>query len=309
MHRILITGGGGSYGQALTRRLLAITEAEICVYSRDEGKHATMAAWVDTERVRFFIGDVRDRARLRLALRNVDTVVHAAALKQVPAGEYNPTEFLATNVGGTENVLVEALEAGCEKVLVLSSDKASAPLTLYGTTKAAGEALVRAFGAYSVDRTKFAAVRYGNVAGSRGSVIPIWREMISNGETRLPVTDSAMTRFWFTLDEAVDFSLWSLDAMRGGETFVPSLQGFRVIDLAAAMDCDWRLSGIRASEKIAELLVSADEAPHFRRWQGRLVRFADGAEQGEALPLGFEMRSDRVPMLRVEQLREKLKDV
>lgn len=309
MHRILITGGAGSYGQALVRRLLDITDAELCVYSRDEGKHAAMAAWADPERVRFFIGDVRDRARLRLALRNVDTVVHAAALKQVPAGEYNPTEFLATNIGGTENVLVEALEAGCEKVLVLSSDKASAPLTLYGATKAAAEALVRAFSSYSAGRTKFACMRYGNVAGSRGSVIPIWRDLIRRGERKVPITDSGMTRFWFTLEEAVDFSLWSLDVMQGGETFVPELDGFRITDLAAAMDCDWKLSGIRASEKLAELLVSADEAPHFRKWDGRFVRFADGVEMGDTLPQGFEFRSDRTRMLTVEELRGKLESV
>lgn len=311
MKRVLITGGSGSYGQALIRRLLLISDAELCVYSRDEAKHSAMAAWTDSERVRFFIGDVRDQGRLRIALRGVDTVIHAAALKQVPAGEYNPTEFIATNIGGTENVLVEALEAGVDKVLVLSSDKASAPLTLYGASKAAAEALVRAFSSYSAGRTKFSCMRYGNVAGSRGSVIPVWRELIAKGERRMPVTDSAMTRFWFTLEEAVDFSLWCLDHMQGGETFVPELDAFRVIDLAAAMGCDWKLSGIRASEKLAELLVSADEAPHFRRWAEKalLVRFAEGFELGDALPVGFEYRSDRVGLLNVAQLRDRLEHV
>jgi UDP-N-acetylglucosamine 4,6-dehydratase/5-epimerase len=302
---VLVTGGTGSFGKHFIKTILrAHGPKKVIVLSRDELKQYEMAQEITDERIRFFLGDVRDRDRLLRAFDGVDIVVHAAALKQVPAAEYNPFEFVQTNILGTENVLGAAIDRGVEKVLALSSDKAAAPVTSYGATKAVVEHLVRA-GQYYSTSTQFAALRYGNVAGSRGSVIPSWRALIESGASRLPVTDERMTRFFFTLGGAVDFALWSLQTMRGGELFVPKMPSFYVKDLATAMGCDYVVTGTRTVEKLAEVMVTEEEARYFRAWQGRFVRFRDGHEKGEILPDMFEYRSDKNDRwLDVDQLAE-----
>lgn len=308
--RILITGGTGSFGHAFVRRLLERAgpsrPARIVIYSRDEAKQQAMRMeFANHAGLRFFLGDVRDLQRLRLAFRGVDIVVHAAALKQVEACEYNPSEAVATNIGGTQNVAVTAIECGVKRVVALSSDKAVAPLNLYGATKSAAEALIRAANSYSSPGgTRLAAVRYGNVAGSRGSVIPLWRAALAAGAP-LQITDPDATRFWFTLDGAVGLVEWTLEHMRGGELVVPELSAFRVRDLAAAMTggAPTVIVGPRVGDKTHESMIGADEATYFRRWQGRLIRFLPGDDRGESLEAGFVYRSDLAPRMSVQALR------
>ena len=266
---ILITGGSGSFGTAFVRRLLQGNLAErICCYSRGEHAQEAMArefAPLDLDkRLRFRIGDVRDRDRLELAMRGCDVVVHAAALKVVPICEADPAEAIKTNIVGALNVVDAALRAGVEKVMALSTDKAAVANTLYGATKFAAERLFVASNVYTGDGipTRFSAVRYGNVAGSQGSCILLFQRLRAQGARTLPITDMRMTRFFFTLDEAVDFTLTSIEMMAGGEVFIPKISAKRIVDLAReiAPELPHEIVGIRAGEKLHETLISEDES-------------------------------------------------
>ena len=268
---ILVTGGTGSFGRHFIETVLRRYEPrKLIVYSRDELKQSEMQIDLREKfgpeklgRMRFFLGDVRDRARLTLALRGVDIVIHAAALKQVPAAEYNPSECIATNVMGAENVVWASLTNRVRQVVALSTDKACNPINLYGATKLASDKTFVAANNLSGDiGTRFSVVRYGNVVGSRGSVVPFFQRMLANGATSLPVTDPRMTRFWITLSEGVDFVLSSLEIMRGGEIFVPKIPSMKITDLVAAMcpGAAIEVVGIRPGEKLHEIMISADDA-------------------------------------------------
>jgi UDP-N-acetylglucosamine 4,6-dehydratase/5-epimerase len=261
---VLITGGTGSFGQACVKTILARYRVKkVIVFSRDEFKQAEMAAGFSPDQypIRYFIGDVRDKERLKWAFQEVDFVIHAAAMKQVPASEYNPTECIRTNIAGSENVVNAAAESGVKKVIALSTDKAVSPVNLYGATKLCAEKLFIAANAF-VGRKKclYAVVRYGNVAGSRGSVVPLFMKKKDAGV--LPVTHPDMTRFWLTLEQGVDFVLKSLERMTGGETFVPKVPSLKIMDLAKHIcpACEIKIIGIRQGEKIHETLISKDEA-------------------------------------------------
>jgi len=235
---------------------------KLIIYSRDEAKQFDMHPhFAQYKNIRFFIGDVRDKERFKLALHDVDYVVHAAALKQVPAMEYNPTEAIKTNIIGAMNVIEASLEMGVKKVVALSTDKACNPINLYGATKLCSDKLFIAANSYSSKgRTKFSVVRYGNVAGSRGSIIPVFKKHKTTGE--LLITDPRMTRFWITLEEGVDLVVYALQTMLGGELYVPKIPSFRVTDLAKAMapECKIKVIGVRPGEKMHEVLISQDEA-------------------------------------------------
>lgn len=271
---ILVTGGTGSFGQAMTRFLLEHTDATVRIYSRCELKQAEMAAALGESRVRYLLGDVRDADRLSLAMRGVHRVFHAAALKHVPAGEYTPDEFVKTNIGGTQRVIQEAIRAGVENVVFLSTDKGVNPVNLYGATKMTAERLIVRANSYSPQGTRFSVVRYGNVAGSRGSVIPLWRHALATGgQVRLTTRD--MTRFWITLDDAIRLAWFaSCYGPRGG-ILVPHLQAFDVATLLAVMlydagrDVDVETTGIRPGEKVHEELLTADEAQRVVVYQDR----------------------------------------
>ncbi len=261
----MITGGTGSFGQAfvaeVTRRFPKIER--LVVFSRDELKQFEMSQKFPESRhkfLRFFIGDVRDRARLRRALEGIETVVHAAALKQVPAAEYNPMEFIHTNVLGAENLIEACVDAGTKKVVALSTDKAAAPINLYGATKLCSDKLFVAANNYVGRNTVFSVVRYGNVLGSRGSVIPLFLEKAKIKE--LPITDPAMTRFNITLQEGVEMVLWALQNALGGEIFVPKIPSYRIIDLAKAIgpSCRQKIVGIRPGEKIHEEMITSSDS-------------------------------------------------
>jgi UDP-N-acetylglucosamine 4,6-dehydratase len=261
---VLVTGGTGSFGTALIEKIIdQHAPAAVRVYSRDELKQWEMQQRLDDGRLRFLIGDVRDRSRLRQALEGVDVLVHAAALKQVPVCEYNPFEAVQTNVIGAENVVAAANYAGVARTINLSTDKAVNPVNLYGATKLCAEKIVAQGNAYSGRSTsRFSSVRYGNVVGSRGSVVPLFRKQAALGT--VTITDTRMTRFWITLDQAVDFVLASLGRMEGGETFVPKIPSARITDIAEAVapDAERRLIGIRPGEKLHEVLLTPDEARH-----------------------------------------------
>lgn len=267
---ILVTGGTGSFGSAFVRRLLRTSDARrIIVFSRDEQKQDTMARELRAEmpdkfdRMRFFIGDVRDASRLELAMREVDFVVHAAALKIVPAAEYNPFECILTNVHGAENVVKAALRTGVRKVVALSTDKAANPINLYGASKLASDKIMVAANNLSGEKgPRFSVVRYGNVIGSRGSVVPLFRELISRGAKKIPITDPRMTRFWITIDQGVAFVLSSLALMKGGEIFVPKIPSMTIADLAKSIapDLPHEVVGIRAGEKLHEIMITQDDS-------------------------------------------------
>lgn len=309
---ILVTGGTGSFGKRLIRMLLDTTDARrIIVFSRDELKQYEMRERMDDPRIRYFIGDVRDRERLERAFDGVQVVVHAAALKQVPAAEYNPFEAVKTNILGAQNVIEAAIDRGVERVVALSTDKASSPINLYGATKLVSDKLFVQGNAYaSGKRTRFAVVRYGNVVGSRGSVVPFFQAKAKTGE--LPITDERMTRFWITLQQGVEFVLSSLQTMQGGELFVPKIPSMRVTDLAEAIapGVPTRIVGIRPGEKLHEEMISVDDArrtldvgdrfviqPEFPWWGNSHL-------EGRPLPEGFAYTSDRNDMwLDCEALR------
>lgn len=259
---VLITGGTGSFGKMFVRTALERLDLKkLVVFSRDELKQYEMQQTLSSPKLRYFIGDVRDRDRLHRAFDGIDVVVHAAALKQVPTAEYNPFEAIKTNVLGAENIINAAIDQGVERVIALSTDKAANPINLYGATKLCSDKLFIAGNAYVGHKnTRFAVVRYGNVVGSRGSVIPFFQARRQTGV--LPITDPRMTRFWITLQQGVDFVLDSLERMHGGELFVPKIPSMNIMDLAAAIapECRTEVVGIRPGEKLHEVMVPADDA-------------------------------------------------
>jgi len=261
---ILITGGTGSFGHRYVDTLLTrYKPARIIVFSRDELKQYEMQQRYGAACMRYFLGDVRDGVRLTQAMRGVDIVIHAAALKQVPAAEYNPMECIKTNIYGAENVIRAAIDNNVDKVIALSTDKAASPINLYGATKLASDKLfVAANNMVGGGRTRFAVVRYGNVAGSRGSVLPFFQKLIASGAASLPITDERMTRFWITLQQGVDFVLDNFARMHGGEIFVPKLPSIRITDLAQAMapQLPREIVGIRPGEKLHEVMCPADDS-------------------------------------------------
>ena len=300
---ILITGGTGSLGKALITELLANSGArKIAIYSRDELKQLQLKNYFNNDqRLRWFLGDIRDQQRLSRAMHGIDFVIHAAALKQVDTGEYNPMEFIKTNVLGSQNVIEASIDAKVKKVVALSTDKASSPINLYGATKLTADKLFVAANNYSQGYgTSFAVVRYGNVMGSRGSVIPFFQDLVSKGKP-LPITDFRMTRFWISLAEAVNFVLDSFSIMQGGELYVPRIPSMKILDLARAIGPNSELVeiGTRPGEKLHEEMISAEDSPRSKLIDGnRYVVLPVVAEwnykepEGEALPERFAYSSD-----------------
>lgn len=318
---IFITGGTGSFGKKFVGRLLAAYQPKkVVVYSRDELKQFEMQQEFDAPVMRYFIGDVRDPARLTQAMQGIDYVVHAAALKQVPAAEYNPMECIKTNIHGAENVISAALACNVDKVIALSTDKAANPINLYGATKLASDKLfVAANNTAGQQRTRFSVVRYGNVVGSRGSVVPFFRKLVAQGAKKLPVTDKRMTRFWITLDQGVDFVIRNFSRMHGGEIFVPKIPSMRITDLveAIAPGIPMEMVGIRPGEKLHEIMCPMDDshltlefAEHFViRPTIQFVRPSDFTcnglgETGVPVAEGFEYNSGTNPhFLSASELR------
>ncbi|UJQ38378.1 UDP-N-acetylglucosamine 4,6-dehydratase (inverting) [Aeromonas caviae] len=272
---ILITGGTGSFGKKFIEAVLSLyTPSRLIVYSRDELKQFEMQQRFNHPCMRYFIGDVRDAERLEMAMHGVDFVVHAAALKQVPAAEYNPMECIKTNIHGAENVIKAALNNGVEKVIALSTDKAANPVNLYGATKLCSDKLfVAANNMAGKHPTIFSVVRYGNVVGSRGSVVPFFDRLIKEGASSLPITHGEMTRFWLTLQQGVEFVLTNFARMKGGEVFVPKIPSVRITDLASAMapDLPQEIIGIRPGEKLHEVMCPADDSYHTYEFDGYYV--------------------------------------
>ena len=308
---VLITGGTGSFGNAFCRQVAAeFQPRKLIVFSRDELKQYEMAQAFPAEAhpyMRFFIGDVRDAARLETAMRDVDYVIHAAALKHVPIAEYNPFECIQTNVYGAQNVVTAAIRAGVKRVVALSTDKAANPINLYGASKLASDKIFTAADAMAGDSgTTFSVVRYGNVMGSRGSVAPFFRKLAAEGAEALPITDPRMTRFWITLDQGVSFVLSSLEMMRGGETFVPKIPSMTTVELANAIapGLPHRIVGVRPGEKLHEVMVPEDDARSAVELDDRYVLLPGGrddrraeylADGGRPLADGFSYASDRNP--------------
>ena len=322
----LITGGTGSFGNALTQKLLEQGEERVVIFSRDEVKQDVMrVAFKDDPRLRFFLGDVRDRDRLVEAMHGVTTVYHAAALKRVPQGEYNPTEVVKTNILGTMNVCAAAIASGVKCVVALSTDKATSPVNLYGASKLCAEKIVTSYNALAPGLTRFMAVRYGNVAGSRGSVIPLWRETMGRGDMPI-ITHPGMTRFWITLPEAVDLAQRAAMEGKGGEVFIPHLSAYYLWDLAEAL---WAEPGnidsfrryfnagsptgpIRPGEKMHELMLSEDELHLARDYGTHLClhpSYAWVPQRTDGSPVLAPLSSETAPRLSVAELTERLKDV
>ncbi len=321
---VLVTGGTGSFGKMFVRTMLErYNPARIVVFSRDELKQFEMQAELPDPRIRFFIGDVRDVERLKLAFRDVNYVVHAAALKQVPAAEYNPMECIKTNVHGAENIIAAAISTAVEKVVALSTDKAATPINLYGASKLVSDKLfVAANNIVGRHGSRFSAVRYGNVVGSRGSVVPLFQKLLSEKAPDLPITDVRMTRFWITLQQGVEFVIRSFERMQGGEIFVPKIPSARIVDLAAAMapEMPTRIIGIRPGEKLHEVMCPLDDSHLTMDFRDHFVirpsiRFATPVnyevnavgERGVPVVDGFEYNSGNNPiLLDVPQIRQLL---
>jgi UDP-N-acetylglucosamine 4,6-dehydratase len=320
---LLITGGTGSFGRQYVRSVLArYKPRRVVIYSRDELKQFEMQQEFTAPQMRWFIGDVRDLPRLQQAMHGVDLVIHAAALKQVPAAEYNPMECIKTNIHGAENVITAAIDCGVEKVMALSTDKAANPINLYGATKLASDKLfVAANNMAGSKRTRFSVARYGNVVGSRGSVVPYFAQLLAGGAAKLPITDERMTRFWITLQQGVDFVLKCFERMHGGEIFVPRLPSIRITDLARAMapGVATEVVGIRPGEKLHEIMCPADDSHLALEFDEHYVlrpaiRFHDintdytvnrSGERGKPVPQGFEYNSGTNPrFLTVEEIRQ-----
>lgn len=323
---ILITGGTGSFGKKFTERILSEYDPKkIIIYSRDEFKQDLMKKEFTVNfpekanKLRFFIGDIRDKDRLYRAFDGVDYVIHAAAMKQVPACEYNPFEAIKTNINGAQYIVDACIDKGVKKCVALSTDKAVNPINLYGGTKLVSDKLFISANAYSGDKgTVFSVVRYGNVAGSRGSVIPFFESIIESGRKELPITDFNMTRFWITLDEGVDLVFKALEESKGGETYISKIPSFKITDLAKAMldDVEMKEVGIREGEKLHEVMVTKDDSrttyeyekhyivyPHFDWWHFD-SHFTPG---GELIKFGFEYDSGaNTEWLTVEELREEM---
>lgn len=295
---VLVTGGTGSFGQKFTEIVLSkYNPAKLIIFSRDEMKQYEMRKKFDRDNVRYFIGDVRDVDRLHRAFNGVDIIVHAAALKIVPAAEYNPFEAVRTNVIGSENVINIAIDNGIEKVLAISTDKAANPINLYGATKLCSEKMFTAANNYSTGGTAFSVVRYGNVFGSRGSVVPFFRECRKKGV--VPITDDRMTRFWITLEQGVNFVIKCIEEMKGGEIFVPKMPSMKVTDLAKAIcpSCKQKVTGIRPGEKLHETLVPQDDGIHTYEYKDKFITYPyvvdhkDRRDGGR--PLGFDFEGYR----------------
>ncbi|KOO49605.1 UDP-N-acetylglucosamine 4,6-dehydratase (inverting) [Viridibacillus arvi] len=310
---VLVTGGTGSFGKKFIKSALALDVKKIIVFSRDELKQYEMAQEFTDSRIRFFIGDVRDKDRLYRAFDGVDIVIHAAALKHVGACEYNPFEAIKTNIHGAQNIIEAAIDKGVDKVIALSTDKACSPVNLYGATKLASDKLFIAANAYVGEKhTKFSVVRYGNVVGSRGSVVPFFKKIRETGV--LPVTDERMTRFWITLDKGVQFVIDNLTRMHGGELFIPKIPSMKVTDLAKAIgpECEIKYIGIRPGEKLHEAMITEDDARHTIEFDDYYViqpefswwskEFSEGRK---TLDESFSYTSDNnTEWLSVEQLRD-----
>lgn len=320
---ILITGGTGSFGHHFVDYVLKNYQPrKIIIYSRDEYKQFLMSnEYKEYKKVlRFFIGDVRDEARLQMAMKGVDYVIHAAAMKQVPACEYNPIEAIKTNVNGAMNVINATLACGVKKVVALSTDKAVNPINLYGGTKLVSDKLFIAANAYSGQNgTRFSVVRYGNVAGSRGSVIPFFESLIERGEKALPITDYRMTRFWISLEEGVNLVIKALEESRGGETFISKIPSFKITDLAQAMmpGCDMPEVGIREGEKLHEIMITREDSMHTFEYEKHYIIYPqfDWWSSEEMIPGGklvepeFEYSSgNNISWLSVEDIQELLKN-
>jgi len=320
---VLITGGTGSFGRQYVRTILSrFKPKRVAIYSRDELKQFEMQQEFGAPQMRYFIGDVRDLSRLQQAMRGIDFVIHAAALKQVPAAEYNPMECIKTNVHGAENVIIAALDNNVERVIALSTDKAANPINLYGASKLASDKLFTAANNMAgAQRTRFAVARYGNVVGSRGSVVPFFRKQIADGAASLPITDERMTRFWISLQQGVDFVLKCFERMQGGEIFVPKIPSIRVVDLARAMapKLATHVVGIRPGEKLHEIMCPADDSHLTLEFEQHYVlrptiRFHWPAgeyltdrlgERGRPVAQGFEYNSGTNPrFLGVEEIRQ-----
>lgn len=319
---LLITGGTGSFGKRFIQRILSgYTPKKIVVYSRDELKQYEMAKVLSPETypcMRYFIGDVRDQSRLYRALAGIDYVIHAAALKHVPAAEYNPFEFIKTNVMGAQNVIDASIERKVNKVVALSTDKACNPINLYGATKLCSDKLFVAGNSYAgAQDTRFSVVRYGNVVGSRGSVIPFFMNARKTG--MLPITDDRMTRFWITLDQGIDLVFEAFSHMKGGEIFVPKIPSMKVIDLAKSLDpeCDITITGIRPGEKLHECMVGVDDGPNtydckkFYVIQPSIHKYSASTDGplslAKKVPEGFQYTSDNnTDWLTTDQLTKML---
>jgi UDP-N-acetylglucosamine 4,6-dehydratase len=307
---ILITGGTGSFGKQYVRTLLERYQPKrLVIYSRDELKQFEMEQEFKQECMRYFIGDVRDKDRLVQAMSGVDYVIHAAALKQIPAAEYNPMECIKTNIHGAENVIYAALTNNVEKVIALSTDKAANPVNLYGATKLVSDKLFVAANNFAGrHQTRFSAVRYGNVVGSRGSVVPFFKKRIADGCDHLPITDANMTRFWITLQQGVDFVLKNFERMHGGEIFVPKIPSVNIVDLARAMapNLPHKIIGIRPGEKLHEIMCPVDDSHLTLKFADHFVikptiQFIDNVdfsvnnlgERGQSVEQGFEYHSGK----------------
>lgn len=320
---VLITGGTGTFGKAFVSYVLEHYDPKkLIIYSRDEFKQFVMQNEFRQykDKLRFFIGDVRDRERLNRAFEGVDYVIHAAAMKQVPACEYNPDEAIKTNIHGAQNVTAAALDAGVKKVVALSTDKAVNPVNLYGGTKLVSDKLFIAANAYAgVKETCFSIVRYGNVAGSRGSVIPFFKDILEKGGKELPITDYRMTRFWISITQGVELVIKALEESNGGETFISKIPSFKITDLAQAMlpGCEMPEVGIREGEKLHEIMVTEEDAPytyeydkHFiifpqMTWNKKQMANPDGL--GKKVADGFSYSSgNNTQWLSVEEIRERL---
>ncbi|MFP3853957.1 MAG: UDP-N-acetylglucosamine 4,6-dehydratase (inverting) [Anaerolineales bacterium] len=313
---VLVTGGTGSFGRKFVEVMMTdYKPKKLIIFSRDELKqHEMREAGYVGPNMRYFIGDVRDRLRLRRAMDDVDVVVHAAALKQVPACEYNPIEAILTNIMGARNVVEAALDTEVDRVMALSTDKAVNPINLYGATKLAAEKLFVQSNAYAGGTgTRFSSVRYGNVVGSRGSVVPVFLRQREDG--RITITDERMTRFWLSLEQGVRFTINAIEHMKGGEVFVPKIPSMRVVDLAKAIapEAEIDFIGIRPGEKLHEVLISEDEARHTIDLEDRFVVEPTGAlwfghgwkDEGEPLPEGYRYASDsNEQWMTVEDIRD-----
>ncbi len=321
---ILITGGTGSFGKAFTSYVLEhYNPRKIIIYSRDEFKQFIMQNEFreHASKLRFFIGDVRDRERLARAFEGVDYVIHAAALKQGPTCEYNPAEAIKTNINGAQNVIDAALDAGVKKVVALSTDKAVNPVNLYGGTKLVSDKLFIAANAYAGAKDIcFSIVRYGNVAGSRGSVIPFFHNLIKNGGTELPITDYRMTRFWISLRQGVELVIKALEEAKGGETFISKIPSFKVTDLAQAMlpGCAMPEVGIREGEKLHEIMVPVEDSPRTYEYDKHFIVYPQmvWSDRQKAQPTGRKVEEgfsyssgNNTQWLSVEEIRELLKTV
>jgi UDP-N-acetylglucosamine 4,6-dehydratase len=307
MTKVLITGGTGSFGQAFTEHLLATKVERIVIYSRGEHAQEEMARRFQDERVRWFIGDVRDRDRLELAMLGINTVVHAAALKVVPIAEYNPTECIATNIRGAENVVLAAISSGVSRVIALSTDKAVNPINLYGASKLAAEKVFTAANNLSAGRCRFSVVRYGNVAGSRGSVLPLFQTLAKEHKS-LPVTDDRMTRFWVTMEQAIAMVNIAHTHMRGREIFIPKAPSVKILDLVTALNRSYHIVGIRPGEKLHELLISEDETG--TTWAYPDYYVINGKSRDGAIQYGGHAYASNTnpEFLNVDQVRTYLRD-